>query len=340
MIHIRRMIFALVMLASFQVVAQTDNILSDDEFGMKFDLTASQGEELHFTYTLESDAPVLNFLLTDSYAFGPATGDADLYVRRGAPPNISTYDCRPWLNGSKERCYFSDAEPGIYYVMVRGYTAFTKVSLMATTPRQLHRQLGQSTTLPISIPEGAQDVVIRTYGESGSYGEADLYVYSADTAELRCASTFSGTEEICFDFDHDGNRSYNVALSTSSHFDKVTMEIDYKNGFVWEEVLSGEQDSWQHFMLSPPPEALSGGLSALKIQVSGRDGNGDIDLFVSQGRWPSEYSSDCHRTHTTTGQIYSVAECNFEKPEGHWYVSVRGRNSYSGTKLRMVQVGY
>jgi serine protease len=28
------------------------------------------------------------------------TGDADLYVRRGAQPTTSTYDCRPFLSGT------------------------------------------------------------------------------------------------------------------------------------------------------------------------------------------------------------------------------------------------
>jgi len=51
------------------------------------------------------------------------TGDADLYVRMGAVPTASAYDCRPYRNGSTESC--SVQGPGEVYVSVRGYTAST-----------------------------------------------------------------------------------------------------------------------------------------------------------------------------------------------------------------------
>ena len=51
------------------------------------------------------------------------TGDADLYVRKGAQPTTSAYDCRPYRNGSTESCSLEG--PGDFYVSVRGYTAAT-----------------------------------------------------------------------------------------------------------------------------------------------------------------------------------------------------------------------
>ena len=51
------------------------------------------------------------------------TGDADLYVREGALPTTSAYDCRPYRNGSTESC--TAQGPGEFYVSVRGYTAAT-----------------------------------------------------------------------------------------------------------------------------------------------------------------------------------------------------------------------
>ncbi|WP_225764675.1 S8 family peptidase [Stenotrophomonas sp. Marseille-Q4652] len=58
------------------------------------------------------------------------TGDADLYVRKGSQPTTWTYNCRPYLNGNNETCTFSGAS-GTYYVMIRGYSAFSGVSLKA-----------------------------------------------------------------------------------------------------------------------------------------------------------------------------------------------------------------
>ena len=40
-----------------------------------------------------------------AYTFALAgTGDADLYVKRGAAPTTSSYDCRPYKSGSAETC--------------------------------------------------------------------------------------------------------------------------------------------------------------------------------------------------------------------------------------------
>ncbi len=60
------------------------------------------------------------------------TGDADLYTRQGSRPTTATYSCRPYLNGNGETCTVASTIAGDYYVMLRGYTAFTGVSLVAS----------------------------------------------------------------------------------------------------------------------------------------------------------------------------------------------------------------
>jgi len=57
------------------------------------------------------------------------TGDADLYVRRGAQPTTSTYDCRPYKSGSTESCSFTNPVAATYYIGVRGYTAVSGLTL-------------------------------------------------------------------------------------------------------------------------------------------------------------------------------------------------------------------
>jgi hypothetical protein len=57
------------------------------------------------------------------------TGDADLYVRIGADPTTSTYDCRPYLTGSTESCTVSLAQPSTIHVMVRGYASASTFEL-------------------------------------------------------------------------------------------------------------------------------------------------------------------------------------------------------------------
>ena len=51
------------------------------------------------------------------------TGDADLYVKIGANPTTTSYDCRPYKTGSNETCKVTLAQPTTVGVMVNGYAS-------------------------------------------------------------------------------------------------------------------------------------------------------------------------------------------------------------------------
>jgi hypothetical protein len=63
------------------------------------------------------------------FAMTGGTGDADIYVRFGAPPTTSAYDCRPYTASNNETCEFNPAQNGVYYVMIQAYAAYTGVTL-------------------------------------------------------------------------------------------------------------------------------------------------------------------------------------------------------------------
>ena len=58
--------------------------------------------------------------------------DADLYVKLGAKPTLTAFDCRPYSSSNNEKCTFAAPKAGVYQVMVRGYTAFSGVVIKAT----------------------------------------------------------------------------------------------------------------------------------------------------------------------------------------------------------------
>ncbi|MBX3190007.1 MAG: PPC domain-containing protein [Labilithrix sp.] len=72
----------------------------------------ARNEEKAYAY----DVPAGTYLVELS-----GDGDADLYVKKNAPAAARVYDCRPYQNGSSERCTVSFAEAGKLHVMVRGY---------------------------------------------------------------------------------------------------------------------------------------------------------------------------------------------------------------------------
>ncbi|HZH15406.1 MAG TPA: M4 family metallopeptidase [Archangium sp.] len=60
------------------------------------------------------------------------TGDSDLYVRLGSQPTTSTYNCRPYMNGTTETCTISAPAAGTWYACSYGYSAYTAVTMKGT----------------------------------------------------------------------------------------------------------------------------------------------------------------------------------------------------------------
>ena len=127
--------------ASAQVAAVASawdavGVVSFEAFDVQTGLSAPSGGTLDFQYIPPAGATAVQF------AISGGTGDADLYVRLGSPPTTTVFDCRPFLNGNNETCTFNPAQAGTYHVMIRGFTAFSGVTLTAS-------QAGAAALLPL-----------------------------------------------------------------------------------------------------------------------------------------------------------------------------------------------
>ena len=60
------------------------------------------------------------------------TGDVDLYVRRGSQPTTTSYDYRPYKVGNNETVDVNNPAAGTWYIMLRGYSSYSGVTLKAT----------------------------------------------------------------------------------------------------------------------------------------------------------------------------------------------------------------
>jgi hypothetical protein len=89
-------------------------------------LSGAAGSQVHYRLSVPAGASGLKFQLSGS------SGDADLYVRYGAEPTTTLYDHRPYLAGSNEVVTPSVTQAGTWYVMVRGYSGYSGVSLEAS----------------------------------------------------------------------------------------------------------------------------------------------------------------------------------------------------------------
>jgi Zn-dependent metalloprotease/PKD repeat protein len=70
---------------------------------------------------------------TVTFTISGGTGDADMYVRAGAAPTTTTYNCRPYASGNSETCTFTPTTATTYYVNVRAYAAYSGVTLKGTS---------------------------------------------------------------------------------------------------------------------------------------------------------------------------------------------------------------
>lgn len=86
-------------------------------------LSAAANTEIQYTMNVPAGASNLVFQSSGG------SGDADLYVKYGAAPTTSSYDCRPYQSGSAESCSFSTPQAGTWYVKLRAYSAFSGVTL-------------------------------------------------------------------------------------------------------------------------------------------------------------------------------------------------------------------
>ncbi len=88
--------------------------------------SASTGAEKHYYL----DVPASK---ASTFVSSGGTGDADLYVRIGAAPTTSSYNCRPYLSGNAETCNIAaQATNQRMYVMLRAYSTFSGVSIKGT----------------------------------------------------------------------------------------------------------------------------------------------------------------------------------------------------------------
>lgn len=89
-------------------------------------LSASTGTWKHFKITVPSGQSKLEIVQSGG------TGDADLYVKRGAQPTSSVYDYRPYLSGNNETVTVTNPVAGDWYISIYAYSTYSSLSLKAT----------------------------------------------------------------------------------------------------------------------------------------------------------------------------------------------------------------
>ncbi|PHR64049.1 MAG: peptidase S8 [Idiomarina sp.] len=198
-------------------------------------LSASTGTELYYTLDVPAGATDLSFNINGG------SGDADLYVRFGAQPTTSTYDCRPYRTGNTELCTISNVQAGTYHVMVRAYSSFSGVNLTGSftepssgggeggsaSATDLSGATGSWTHYYVDLPAGMTSLNVTM---SGGTGDADLYVRQGSqptTSSYDCRPYRSGNNETC-EIDNPGSGRWYISLQGYQAYSGVDLLVEWQ----------------------------------------------------------------------------------------------------------------
>lgn len=134
-------------------------------------------------------------------------GDADLYVKHGEDPGWFDYDCRPYLEGNDETCYFANPETGFYYISVYASETFSGATLTGS-----YSVTPPPPTVTVSNTAAAGDSITRAFAADCS-GNVLLW-------ELACLlggdqpehSWFDGSSDLVFSV-HDRYKSLDSSIT-------------------------------------------------------------------------------------------------------------------------------
>ncbi|MCW8875472.1 MAG: pre-peptidase C-terminal domain-containing protein [Kangiellaceae bacterium] len=212
---------------SSQSIQVSDSIQGQLTKGVpETNLSGSQGDTVNYWIDVPANSKDLTFDISGG------SGDADLYVRFGAEPTTSTYDCRPYRSGNTENCSFATPQEGRYHVMVRAYSAYSGVQLVADYSENtggasfeetnVSASQGQWQHYTLDVPAGSStlNAVI-----TGGTGDADLYVrfgQQPTTSTYECRPYKWGNEETCT-INNPQAGTWHVSVRAYSTFSGLTV---------------------------------------------------------------------------------------------------------------------
>ncbi|HYO58207.1 S8 family serine peptidase [Archangium sp.] len=163
-------------------------------------LSDNMGEVRFYTLEVPAGQARVDFMLRGG------TGDADLYVRHGTHPTVSTWDCRPYSGSNDETCTFYFPAAGNWHIMIRAFNTYSDAKLAAAYSNPLSNGVSVSNVsgsifepvvFTLDVPAGWGNLVFST--NSGT-GDVDLRVKNGliPSISADCSSSNSGNTESCY----------------------------------------------------------------------------------------------------------------------------------------------
>ncbi len=318
-------------------------------------LTATYSSATHLT-TLTNNVPVTGLAgAKDSQTFfkidvpvgqtkleistSGGTGDCDLYVKKDTMPTPEIYDYRPFQNGNNEKVTINDPAAGTYYVMLRGFNAYSGVTLLAAYTGNVGTLLvngvpvtgiggaaGSDKFYRIDVPAGQLTLEIQI---TGGTGDCDLYVKQGTVPTITnwdYRPFVSGNEETV-DVNNPAAGTWYIMLHGYADYANLTLKATYGAVITLTDGvpvtgIAGALNSERYYQLDVPD-----GCTSLTFSISG--GTGNCDLYVRAGAMPTTSVYDYRPYLTGNNETVAITSPH----SGIWYVLLKGRQAYSGVTL-------
>lgn len=318
-------------------------------------LTADQGGKCNFYL----DVPASGDSLVATMAPG-AGSDFDLYVKKGARPTASSYDCRANSAGDAAESCALTLGAGRYYLQVVNVAGAGDFSLVASGPSACSLGVGPVTLNsgePISgslldaanaactfMLDASADTDAVSATLTPATGNLDLYVRKGSaptTSSYDCRSIQIGTAlDACVVSLDSGRYHLRVtrtagggaftlvadAISTCSLGTAATTLAEGVSASGSLADLSGAKCYFAFTPGAPLADPLHPGKDVLNLSLAATDAASNFDLYVKKGAIPTTSSRDCAST-----KAAGIADgCELVVADGSTYYAMVRRTAGSG----------
>jgi hypothetical protein len=272
----------------------------------------------YYVLSVPAGATAATFTITGT------SGDADLYVKRGAVPTSSAWDYRPYLASSNESVSVTNPAADTWYVMVQSYTAYSGVNLTATytgssvgTAPVAARPVfspapgSYSGQTSVSLSSTTPGAVVR-YTLNGTAPTTGSEVYTAPILVTATTQIYSATFATGYGTSPVTSGTYTI----NNPLQPLVNNTPVSN-------LAGAQSSLANFRFAVPS-----GVSSVTIALSG--GSGDADLYVKYGQLATTSVYDQRPYLGGNNETVTIATPR----AGDYFVLLHGYAAYAGTTLK------
>lgn len=276
--------------------------------------SSALGAENHYALNVPAGATSLKFTSSGG------SGNVGMYVRFGSKASTTTYDCKSDVAGSSQTCNIPSAQGGTYYLMLKGISAYSGVSVTGSYSAPTSNQP------PVANYSFTSSGLTANFTDTSTDADGSIASRTWDFGD----SSFGNTTNPAHTYAAAGTYSVKLSVTdnagaTNSVTKSVTVSSTPSNVLVNgvpKTNLSAALNGTLSFTMP-----VTAGATNLKFATSG--GTGDADLYVKFGSAPTTSSYDCKSDGTTNTENCAITTAK----TGTYYVLIKAYKAFSGMSL-------